>query len=210
MSLAKINNVLSKKEMNIIHSVTKGLVAPKNDDGSFIYEDDTDLSVSKYLGRIQLNVSNFHDLFSYSSPENLLSKLQRIANDHSEHKLRLASVTYVEYNSEYGVPDLPPHYDGDYNDLIINYQLESNTKWSVGVNFETYALEDNSALIFNPNTEIHWRPKKTFAPGQFVKMVFFRFENEKNRSDYTELRKFWPKDEIFESIRNFRDSLVED
>jgi hypothetical protein len=214
MTVKKIDNLLSKKEINVLNSITDNLVPPTNSDGSFIFEDGLDLSVSKDLGRIQLNIRGIDNLFPYNrdpkAPESLPNKLSRIAKDIVGYDLKIASTTYVEYNSKYGKPDLPPHFDGDYNDLIINYQFKSNTRWDLGINFETYTLDDNSALAFNPNENAHWRPNKTFKDGEFVKMIFFRFENADKRSDYSELQKFWPRDEVFENIRKFRDSLVVD
>ncbi len=214
MTVKKIDNLLSKKEISVFNSITDNLNPPTNSDGSFIFEDGVDLSVSKDLGRIQFNIRNIDNLFPYNrdpkAPESLPNKLSRIAKDILGYDLKIASTTYVEYNSKYGKPDLPPHFDGDYNDLIINYQFKSNTRWDIGINFKTHVVEDNSALVFNPNKEVHWRPHKIFKDDEFVKMIFFRFENLDNRSDYSQLRDFWPKDEFFENIRKFRDSLPQE
>jgi hypothetical protein len=207
-----IDDLLSEKEISIFNNITKDLEAPKDEYGNFIFDDqDSYTSVSKYLGRIQFNINNIGDLFPVKNLEladKLLTiRLTKLANSISGLDLTLSSITYVEYSSRYGTPSLPPHYDGDNNDLIINYQFDSNTRWDLGVNFETYEIKNNSALVFNPNKTAHWRPNKIFNDGDFVKMIFFRFAKKENPTDYSDLQKFWPNDEVFKNICEFRNSL---
>lgn len=207
-----IDDLLSEKEISIFNNITKDLEAPKDEYGNFIFDDqDSYISVSKYLGRIQFNINNISDLFPVKNLEladKLLTiRLTKLANSISGLDLTLSSITYVEYSSRYGTPSLPPHYDGDNNDLIINYQFDSNTRWDLGVNFETYEIKNNSALVFNPNKTAHWRPNKIFNDGDFVKMIFFRFAKKENPTDYSDLQKFWPNDEVFKNICEFRNSL---
>ncbi|MFN7583998.1 MAG: hypothetical protein ACK5P0_01425 [bacterium] len=207
-----IDNLLSEKEISIFNNITKDLEAPKDEYGNFIFDDqDSYISVSKYLGRIQFNINNISDLFPVKNLEladkSLTIRLTKLANSISGLDLTLSSITYVEYSSRYGTPSLPPHYDGDNNDLIVNYQFDSNTRWDIGVNFETYEIKNNSALVFNPNKTAHWRPNKIFNDGDFVKMIFFRFAKKENPTDYSDLQKFWPNDEVFKNICEFRNSL---
>jgi hypothetical protein len=207
-----IDDLLSEKEILIFNNITKDLEAPKDEYGNFIFDDqDSYISVSKYLGRIQFNINNIGDLFPVKNlglaDKSLTIRLTKLANSISGLDLTLSSITYVEYSSKHGTPSLPPHYDGDNNDLIINYQFDSNTKWDLGVNFETYEIKNNSALVFNPNKTAHWRPNKIFNDGDFVKMIFFRFAKKENPTDYSDLQKFWPNDEVFKNICEFRNSL---
>ena len=207
-----IDDLLSEKEISIFNNITKDLEAPKDEYGNFIFDDqDSYISVSKYLGRIQFNINNISDLFPVKNLEladkSLTIRLTKLANYISGLDLTLSSITYVEYSSRYGTPSLPPHYDGDNNDLIVNYQFDSNTRWDIGVNFETYEIKNNSALVFNPNKTAHWRPNKIFNDGDFVKMIFFRFAKKENPTDYSDLQKFWPNDELFKNICEFRNSL---
>jgi len=211
-----INNLLSEKEISIFNNIIKDLEAPKDDFGNFIFDDQydqsTDIAVSKYLGRVQFNIKNIGELFPTissgpGSPKSLVKRLTELAESITEYSVRMSSITYVEYNSKYGKPQLPPHWDGDSNDLIINYQFASNTSWDIGIDFDVYKMEDNSAIIFNPNEKTHWRPHKIFNDGEYVKMIFFRFENVNEKSDYSHLQKFWSTDEVFKEIEKFRDSL---
>ena len=132
-------------------------------------------------------------------------RLLDIAKTVTDLPLLISSAIYVEYSPLYGKPNLPPHFDADTNDLILNIQLESNTDWLLGLNLETYLLKDNSALIFNGNKEIHWRVHKEFKEGEYVKMLFVRFSNPNNPSDYSHLNLLQDND-IFKEARKFRDS----
>ena len=135
-----------------------------------------------------------------------IDKLNNIVKSITNTYLKIGGVAYVEYNLLYGVPNLPPHFDGDSTDLIINVQLESNTQWDLGLDLETYRLNDNCALIFNPNEQIHWRVHKKFYDGEYVRMLFIRLSNPDNPSDYSHLR-YSQDHAIFKDVKEFRDSL---
>ena len=184
MSIARIENIFSQEEIDHIKSV--------------ISERDVDLHTG--LGRIHI-----FDVDRYLLPE-IINKLNAIAKGLSDLPLEMTHVMSVEYSPLYGKPNLPPHFDGDTNDLIINIQLESNTVWDIGLNLETYTLTDNSALVFNANKEVHWRVHKEFKDGEYVKMMFVRFYNSEKMSDYSHLR-YSQDHEIFKDAREFRDSL---
>ena len=199
MSINKTSNLFSEEELLYFHKMTDSLKIPLNKDGSCVYEEDSGFSISKDLGRLQFTIKDV--------PDKIKLKLEKIAKSFVDYTPSISECTYVEYNSKYGKPVLPVHFDGDRSDLIINYQFLSNTSWGVGLNLNVYELEDNSALIFNPNTQAHWRPHKIFKDQEFVKMLFFRFQNLKDPSDYSQLSQHWPKDEIFKEINDFRNSL---
>ncbi len=97
------------------------------------------------------------------------------------------SFSFAHYGKKYGQPNLPPHFDGDTNSVIIDYQYKSNTSWSLGVDTEVFEMQDNDALIFNPNEYPHWRPHKVFNEGEFVTMIFFRFADRAGKIDYSHL-----------------------
>jgi hypothetical protein len=185
MSITKLDNIFSFAEIELIHDAI-----------SF-----HTIDINSNLGRGRIG-----DIKNQLAKE-VKDKIYRIISDISSAPLAIDHIFYAEYNSKYGKPNLPPHFDGDTNDLIINMQLESNTKWDIGLNLETYTLEDNSALIFNANTEIHWRTHKEFKEGEYVSMLFIRFYNLEKRSDYS----YVPMnqiDPVFDEARALRDSLV--
>lgn len=183
MAVSKIINVFSKEYVNTLFDLVNKSVIDNDE----------------RLGR---SISILPTLINFNTG------LEKILKDLNINDLSVSSVTYVEYNNKYGEPNLPPHYDGDFNELIINYQLESNTSWDVGVEKVLYKTEDNSVLVFNPNKYIHWRPIKKFNDGEYMKMLFFRLCNkdESKRNDYSELR-FSMDHPIYKEINDFRNSL---
>ena len=184
MNIVKIDNIFSLEQMRIINNAI-----------SILSEE-----IDSTLGR-----SCIWDIRN-SFSQDIEDALENIVKNITGAPLTMDHAVCVKYSAKYGQPNLPPHFDGDTNDLIINMQLESNTSWDIGLNLETYTLKDNSAVIFNGNTEIHWRPHKEFKEGEYVKMLFIRFYNTENRSDYSYLPNY-PSDPVFDKARAFRDSL---
>ena len=184
MGITKLNNIFSFAEIELIH------------DAISLHKIDVDDNLGRgWIGDIKNQLA-----------QEVKDKIYRIISDISNAPLAIDHMLYAEYNSKYGKPNLPPHFDGDTNDLIINMQLDSNTTWDIGLNLEIYSLENNSAIVFNGNTEAHWRPRKEFKEGEYVKMIFIRFYNLEKRSDYSYLTNNI-MDPIFSEVRALRDSL---
>lgn len=182
MSITKVENLFSDKELLQINKVINDLT---------VLDD-------SWLGRVQN---------SFQVTQNdIRNKISDLANSLSGKKVHLSSAAYAYYSNLYGEPNLPPHFDSDSTDLIIDYQLEANISWDLGINQELYPLEDNSAIVFNPNTNIHWRPHRRFEDGEYVKMLFFRFVGVDSVSDYSHTD-YSEGHNIFKPVREFRDSL---
>ena len=201
MNITKLNNIFTQEELDLLESNLDYSSIPTDDKSNYInYKDDSEgRGIHHELGRLQLG-----GLKNLS--QSILEKVDNIAKNSSSKKLSMTHAMAVEYRSCYGSPNLPVHYDYDTNDLIINFQLSSNTQWGIGIDLEVYDLQDNSAVIFNGNEHTHWRPHKIFKDDEFVKMIFFRFRNEENPSDYSHLD-YKIGHEIFKEVNDFRDSL---
>jgi hypothetical protein len=183
MSVHTVNNIFLEEELTILKSIFKNA---------------TRIELDPVLGRKIVYMS--------SIPEKLLLKVAKIANTISNEPMSFVHYMSVEYNNQYGKPNLPVHFDGDTIDLIVNFQLSSNISWDLGVNCETYQLKDNSAVVFNPNLNSHWRTKKEFKDGDYVAMIFFRFQKRDNKTNYSHLA-LSQNDPIFKEANDFRDSL---
>jgi len=182
MTIPIFKDIFLPEEIQILRDIVDSEKIPTKEDGSYVYFEDNDgTGISKELGRLQVST------ITKTLPFLLYQKLIKIVTSVSDVDLSLEHGVYVEYSNKYGEPNLPPHFDHDSNDLIINFQMESNTSWDIGIGLEAYSLEDNSAAVFNGNEYIHWRPHKKFNDGEYVKMIFFRFSNQKNRSNYSYL-----------------------
>jgi hypothetical protein len=184
MTITRVDNLFSQEEIDHIKDIISRV----------------EHTVHQDLGR-----TDALDLENHIWPKTL-DKLTNIAKDVSGLPLKMTHAMTVEYSNLYGKPNLRTHLDGDTNDLIINIQLEANTVWDIGLNQNVYTLDDNSALIFNANKEIHWRVHKEFKDGEYVRMMFVRFYNPENITDYSYLPNH-PDDEMFKEAREFRDSL---
>jgi hypothetical protein len=145
-------------------------------------------------------------LYKLPLPDKMLEDIQQRVETLVGRKLDFIGHIFAEYESKYGQPNLPPHFDGDNNSLIIDYQYKSNTSWDLGVETEVFKMKDNKAIIFNPNQYPHWRPHKTFGNEEYVTMIFFRFPNKDGKIDYSDMR-YSQNHEIFEDARKIRDSL---
>lgn len=151
------------------------------------------------LGRLNLDNIELPDPYIY--------KIAKLVNGVCPMVLALTDQPMaVIYSKEYGQPNLPPHFDGDTHDLVVDFQLDSNTDWHLGLDSELYTMKDNRALAFNANKFIHWRPHKEFEDGEYVIMLFFRLHSPIKRNDYSHLN-FSQDDPIFNKVKKFRDSL---
>ena len=182
-----ITDIFSKEEIEILYENIKANKSESTDE----------------YGRIR------YALMSNSVSQKIFDKLHNVIKKVTDIPLQISNVTYVEYNLLYGKPNLPAHVDRDSTELILNIQLESNTNWDLGLNFKTYSLVDNSALVFNPNKEIHWRVHKEFKDGEYVRMLFVRFSNQEKPSDYSYLPHH-PDNEMFKEYKTlYLDFLAE-
>jgi hypothetical protein len=193
MSIKKISNIFTESELlHLDQEIKKIQQLPFSKQHP---------DISKDLGRIhaRIPIKNIGDAVAY--------KLSEVANNIDDQSYKLVSALHVDYRNKYGNPNLPPHFDADNNDLIINFQLSSNTSWDLGLGLSTYQIEDNSALIFNGNHHMHWRPHKTFGNDEYVKMIFFRFQNTNYQKDYFYLDRTQDH-EIFQKVIHFRNNLT--
>ena len=139
-------------------------------------------------------------------PDSILKAIETVVAPLSDQKLYThLGAQFVTYSKQYGVPNLPPHFDGDDTEFLFNYQLDSNVSWPLGLNTEAFKMRDNDVVIIRPNRDIHWRPMQTFQDGEYVTMVFvrFRFEETQNPDKYAHMRKSLD-DPIFDDAYAYR------
>lgn len=182
----KLDNIFSDEHIKILNNIISDSI-----NENFVLDFN--------LGRLQITIPEL--------PPDIVKHInKKVKSLFNINKIILSSVQYVQYSGEYGSPNLPPHFDGDMIDVIMDFQLSSNTQWALGIDLDVYEIQDNSAIIFNPNTNIHWRPIKKFKDKEYVKMIFFRFFDSENRSDYSYAR-YSQDDEIFKKVLDVRNSL---
>jgi hypothetical protein len=178
-----LTDIFSKEEIESLYETVKA----------------NDPIIDKDLGRVRVC------LLLDTVKEEIHEKFRNVIKEVTDKPLDISSFTYAEYNALYGAPKLPPHLDGDTNDLLINIQIESNTDWAIGLGLQVYPTKDNVGLVFNPNKEIHWRTHKEFKDGEYVKMLFVRFISPDSPSDYSQKLQN-PNYEKFSNVEEFRNS----
>lgn len=183
-NIYRVDNLFSAEDLQIINESIKSIYEKHQYDIK--------------LGRLKLELNNL--------PMSIEKKIEAVAESFEDKVFKISSITYVEYSNKYGQPNLPTHFDGDQNNLVFDYQLESSTSWDLGINTELYQLKDNSCVIFNANENVHWRPNKDFKDGEYIKMIFFRIYDVYNRPNYLYLD-YLIDDPIFKEINNLRDSM---
>ena len=185
-NIYRVDNLFSAEDLQIINESIKSIYEKHQYDIE--------------LGRLKLELN--------SLPISIERKIEAVAESFEGKVFKTSNVTYVEYSNKYGQPNLPTHFDGDQNNLVFDYQLESSTSWDIGINTELYQLKDNSSVIFNANENIHWRPIKDFKDGEYIKMIFFRVYDVHNKPNYLHLD-YAIDDQIFKEINNLRDSMAQ-
>lgn len=156
-----IYNVFTEDEIKDIESAAS------------LKKDDTEIQT--FLGRTRLDYS-FNDIDKL--PKSLLNKANSLIKEFSDQDKRNYSFRYftlVEYNNEFGMPQLGPHKDTCAFTGTILCQLESNVSWDLYVDGVPYTLVHNSALLLNARDQDHWRMHKEFNEGDYLKMVFLHY-----------------------------------
>jgi hypothetical protein len=175
----EVSNFLLPEELAIIDELIKNRTIEKEDG---------------VLGRV---------LYTLPIPQETIRNIQSRVEDLLNKKLDPVGIIFTDYSAKYGQPNLPPHFDGDANNVIVDYQYRSNTSWGLGVDTTVFEMIDNKAIIFNPNEYPHWRPIKTFNDGEYVTMAFFRFPDQSGNTDYSHMR-LSQDDKAFDDIHAIR------
>jgi hypothetical protein len=211
MNTITIKNVFSEEQLGFLHKTVNNRNIQEIDLHSEFPHDhskcqsvpsifDPTTGVDRVVGRFQTGLID-----EYLSND-IKNKIIQIASDIVGEECVIEHALHAIYSNKYGTPSLPPHFDWDSNDLIVNFQLTSNTSWDVGINLDLYSVVDNSALVFNANTEVHWRPHKTFNDGEYIEMIFFRCHKIGKKSDFSYMSNS-ETDKMFVNANKMRDSL---
>lgn len=156
-----IDNLFTDSDINFINKI---LI----DNPDKIKEDDPD------RGRDGL------DLREYLENSYIHTKVENYIKNKYSDSFYLTGYYYVEYNTKYINPNLPPHSDPTNNILNLDYQLDANTEWPICANGECFTLKNNQAFAFGAAEQIHWRPHKIFNENEYVRMIFFHFKDINN------------------------------
>ena len=175
-----INNIFNQDEIDEIYKTInlKLSSTPKViwDNENYTASKEYIRIVPNFLGRLNIDYLELSDKIK----KKVIDLLYKNTGQTFELD-QINSITYVEYNLKYGKPMLNVHKDNSGCDLIVDYQLDSNIEWAIGIEETVYDIENNSALTFNPSEKYHWRPSRLFKENDFVKMIFFELRSNETK-----------------------------
>lgn len=103
----------------------------------------------------------------------IIEKVQKAAKDLYSKEYKIVTDGFMEWSLKYGPPKLQPHMDDSLGEVVFDCQLDSNIDWPIYIDGKEYLLKDGDALFFNGEISDHWRPRRSFVDGEFVKIVIF-------------------------------------
>lgn len=135
----------------------------------------------KDLGRLYFKMfwDNDKDSVDLPIPTELVDIITSKAIESHGNPLKLESISFARYNLKYGIPNLPPHVDDnfEYARLTFDIQLSSNKLWQICVEDGNFELHDNEGLTFAGTHQVHWREKVIFDNTDYVDMLLCQFSN---------------------------------
>ena len=156
----------------------------------------------------QYNHIGRRDIEVFPMPDGIVEKFNELTQFFPEgfqYELHNFNIMYVEYSGEFGIPKLGPHYDGGGTSYMINYQIDSNIDWTVGIGRQGYDIKDNEALLFCPTEDLHWRPKIKFRKDQYLSLLFLRYD----RTPKVKVPKIKYTEQEVEEIKNIIETYYE-
>jgi len=180
-----LKNFFEPEEMQEFRTFMQGLMDTKH----YIFLKDLkravlekkmdDFLVDHYLGRIQCSI-NIEDL-----PERLRKTALAYAHEINPNVV-FRYVSFVRYSTDFGVPQLGPHFDPPTNEhFMFDVQIDSNVEqWPIVVvdyegNTKEWSIDTNDCLILDITRQPHWRKPMKFEEGDYLDMLFFSFIDER-------------------------------
>jgi hypothetical protein len=181
-----IKNVFSKTEIDYLKAMFKQKETLK----LYTFRPDT--------GRISMTMTP-----NSIKPE-IIAKVQEIIRNTYGKDYEIKDIGFQRYKLEYGLPILAPHIDNQKSQVVFDYQIESNKKWDLVVEGESISLNDNDAVVFEGEKDVHWRNPVHFKSNEYVSMVNFNAVDKHHWSNFTKIDPVGP-----EELQKIRTSIVE-
>lgn len=171
-----MQNLMDTKHYIFLKDLKRAVLEKKMDD----------FLVDHYLGRIQCSI-NIDDL-----PEKLRKTALAYAHQINPNVV-FRYVSFVRYSTDFGVPQLGPHFDPPTNEhFMFDVQIDSNVDtWPIVVvdyngDVKEWSIDTNECLILDITRQPHWRKPMKFEEGDYLDMLFFSFIDERIESPLLE------------------------
>ena len=164
-----VKNIFTKNELDCLYLIIEKYVSNCSN------------KEQKDLGRIYFKMlwDNDKEGVDLPIPTELVDIIISKAIESHGNLLKLESISFARYNLKYGVPNLPPHVDDnfEYPRLTFDIQLSSNKLWKIFVEDNDFELHENEGLVFSGTHQVHWREKIIFDNTDYVDMLLCQFSD---------------------------------
>ena len=119
------------------------------------------------------------EMVEFEAPADIEAIMDSYVKKLYTEEIKLCHYSYIDYDPRHGegiyAPSLPPHIDNTNTTLTFNYMLDGNIDWEIYVDEKPYSLKKGDALIFSAINQPHFRPKRKWKKGEFVKIITFDY-----------------------------------
>ena len=169
LNTSTVKNIFTKNELDCLYLIIEKYVSNCSN------------KEQKDLGRIYFKMlwDNDKEGVDLPIPTELVDIIISKAIESHGNLLKLESISFARYNLKYGVPNLPPHVDDnfEYPRLTFDIQLSSNKLWKIFVEDNDFELHENEGLVFSGTHQVHWREKIIFDNTDYVDMLLCQFSD---------------------------------
>ena len=141
-------------------------------------------------------------MVEFDVPESLELVMDSYVKEIYSEEIKLCHYSYIDYDPRHGngeyAPALPPHIDNTNTLITFNYMLDGNVDWDIYIDNEPYSLKPGDAIMFSAINQPHFRPKRKWKDGEFVKIVTFDYSP---LNDWRFLKEDYPLDPLKYSDR---------
>ena len=181
----KLENVLSNENHKLLIEKIRSYINLKE---KFISAEMGEGETTAGPGVLAIEIDKGRALYNFENdiPEELMSIFDILIKEAKkiDNSVTLRNIVYSKYSNDYGLPQLFPHMDEPDElfptSFLIDYELDSNTDWKIGIDGEYFSLKNNSFLAFDVIRKSHYREPKIFKDDEYVEMIFLYFINGKN------------------------------
>lgn len=140
-------------------------------------------------GQEEYRGNNWHDpkkvvhmsreMVEFDAPLDIEHTMDKHVKSLYSEEIKLCHYSYIDYDLRHGdgryAPSLPPHIDNTETLVTFNYMLDGNIDWDIYIDGKPYSLKSGDAIMFSAINQVHFRPKRTWKPGEFVKILTFDY-----------------------------------
>jgi hypothetical protein len=119
------------------------------------------------------------EMVEFDAPKDIEAVMDTYVKPLYSEEIALCHYSYIDYDPRHGegkyAPALPPHIDNTNTLVTFNYMLDGNIDWEIYIDEKPYSLKPGDAILFSAINQPHFRPKRHWKEGEFVKILTFDY-----------------------------------